>query len=146
MTTALRIGHIQPVQVHFDDLDAMGVVHNARYVLLLERALSGYWAEHGWIFNPAQPHFAEIFFMVREFSITYHVPISDVGEAAVHFWVEHLGTSSLVYGFRLLSPGHDVVHAEGRRVQVLLDPATRKPRPIGPALRESLQRLTAVTP
>ncbi|MDP9866884.1 MULTISPECIES: acyl-CoA thioesterase [Streptosporangium] len=141
MTTALQIGHIQPVQIHFEDLDAMGVVHNARYVLLLERALSGYWAEHGWAFDPTRPHFAEIFFVVREFSITYHVPISTVGTAAVHFWVEHLGTTSVVYGFRVLSADHGVVHAEGRRVQVRLDPATLRPSPMSPALRESIQPL-----
>ncbi|MEU4539227.1 thioesterase family protein [Streptosporangium sp. NPDC023825] len=146
MTTTLRSGHIQPVQIHFDDLDAMGVVHNARYVLLLERALSGYWAERGWSFDPALPHFAEIFFVVREFSITYHVPISTVGEAAVHFWLDRMGTTSVVYGFRVLSADHTVVHAEGRRVQVRLDPATLRPSPMSEPLRDSLRQLLAVTP
>lgn len=146
MTTTLRSGHVEPVQIHFDDLDAMGVVHNARYVLLLERALSGYWAERGWPFDPARPHFAEIFFVVREFSITYHVPISTVGEAAVHFWLDRMGTTSVVYGFRVLSSDHTVVHAEGRRVQVRLDPATLRPSPMSEPLRDSLKQLLAVTP
>ncbi|MBB4916643.1 acyl-CoA thioesterase [Streptosporangium saharense] len=141
MTTALRPGHVHPVQIHFEDLDAMGVVHNARYVLLLERALAGYWAGRGWSFDPSEPHFADLFFVVREFSVTYHAPIAKVGEASVHFWVEHLGTSSLVYGFRVLSPDMSVVHAEGRRVQVKLDPATLRPSPITPALREAVQPL-----
>ncbi|MEU8203473.1 thioesterase family protein [Streptosporangium sp. NPDC049046] len=146
MTTVLRSGHIQPVQIHFDDLDAMGVVHNARYVLLLERALSDYWAERGWPFDPARSHFAEIFFVVREFSITYHTPINTVGEAAVHFWLERLGTTSVVYGFRVLSADHTVVHAEGRRVQVRLDPATLRPSPMSEPLRDSLKQLLALTP
>ena len=30
--------HTETVMVYFDDLDAMGVVHNGRYVTLLERA------------------------------------------------------------------------------------------------------------
>jgi acyl-CoA thioester hydrolase len=141
MTTALRIGHVQPVQIHFEDLDAMGVVHNGRYVLLLERALSAYWAGRGWPFDPARPHFAEVFFVVREFAITYHAPVSTVGEVAVHFWVEHLGTSSVVYGFRVLSGDHTVVHAEGRRVQVKIDPATLRPSPIGDAVREAITPL-----
>ncbi len=144
MTTALQPGHIRPVQIHFDDLDAMGVVHNARYVLLLERALLGYWTERGWSFDPGKPHFADIFFVVREFSITYHVPISSVGDAAVHFWVEHLGTTSVVYGFRVLSADQTVVHAEGRRAQVKLDPATLRPAPMTPALRDAVQPLLAV--
>ncbi|MEV7006462.1 thioesterase family protein [Streptosporangium sp. NPDC051022] len=146
MTTALRTGHVQPVQIHFEDLDAMGVVHNARYVLLLERALADYWAERGWPFDPSEPHFADLFFVVREFSVTYHVPINKVGGAAVHFWVEHLGTSSLVYGFRVLSADHEAMHAEGRRVQVKLDPATLRPAPIGPALREAVRPLLTSAP
>jgi len=146
MTTVLRSGHIQPVQIHFDDLDAMGVVHNARYVLLLERALFDYWAERGWPFDPARSHFSEIFFVVREFSITYHIPINTAGEAAVHFWLEHMGTTSVVYGFRVLSADHTVVHAEGRRVQVRLDPATLRPIPISEPLRDSLKQLLPLTP
>ncbi|GAA3089031.1 acyl-CoA thioesterase [Streptosporangium carneum] len=143
MTTALWPGHVHPVQIHFEDLDAMGVVHNARYVLLLERALAGYWAERGWAFDPTKPHFADIFFVVREFSITYQVPINSVGEAAVHFWVEHLGTTSVVYGFRVLSADRSVTHAEGRRVQVKLDPATLRPSPMTPALRTAIEPLLA---
>lgn len=84
--------------------------------------------------------------MVREFSITYHVPISTVGEAAVHFWLDHMGTTSVVYGFRVLSADHTVVHAEGRRVQVRLDPATLRPSPMSEPLRESLRQLRAATP
>ena len=34
--------HTETVLVYFDDLDAMGVVHNAKYVTLLERALLRY--------------------------------------------------------------------------------------------------------
>ena len=37
-------GHAEPVAIHFDDLDAMGIVHNARYAVLVERALPPYWA------------------------------------------------------------------------------------------------------
>ncbi|MDF5757559.1 thioesterase family protein [Spongiactinospora sp. TRM90649] len=141
-TTTVQTGHIEPVQIHFDDLDAMGVVHNARYVLLLERALAAYWSERGWPFDPALPHFTDIFFVVREFTITYHVPLSTVGTAGVHFWIERIGTSSVVYGFRVLSADHSVVHAEGRRVQVKLDPATLRPAPMAGRLREALRALT----
>jgi hypothetical protein len=37
---ATALGQTEPVQIHFDHLDAMGVVHNGRYVLLLERAIA----------------------------------------------------------------------------------------------------------
>jgi hypothetical protein len=33
-------GHVELLPVHFDDLDPMGMVHNSRYALLIERALA----------------------------------------------------------------------------------------------------------
>jgi acyl-CoA thioesterase FadM len=46
-------GRTEPVLIHFEDLNAMGVAHNARYVRLLERALAAYWPRAGWPFDPA---------------------------------------------------------------------------------------------
>src|SRR5262249_20325602 len=43
-------GHVETMPVHFDDLDAMGIVHNAKYAVMLERALSAYWSRHGFTF------------------------------------------------------------------------------------------------
>jgi hypothetical protein len=40
------------VMVYFEDLDAMGVVHNGRYAVLLERALAAYWDRAGWSYDP----------------------------------------------------------------------------------------------
>jgi acyl-CoA thioester hydrolase len=134
-------GVIEPVMVHFDDLDAMGVVHSGRYVLLLERALAAYWARVGWAFDPSAPHFKEVFFVVREFEITYHLPITRVGAVHVQLWLDHLGNTSAVYGFRVLSEDETVTHAEGRRVQIRLDPATLRPAVIGPELRAASRPL-----
>jgi acyl-CoA thioester hydrolase len=133
----MTTGRTEPVLIHFEDLDAMGIVHNARYVLLFERALAAYWTRAGWPFDPRSPRFAEVFFAVREFAIIYHVPINRVGTVQVQLWLDKLGTTSVVYGFRVLSEDETVLHAEGRRVQIRLDPATLRPAPIGPALREA---------
>ncbi len=134
-------GVIEPVTVHFEDLDALGVVHNGRYVLLLERALVAYWTRAGWGFDPADPRFSEVFFVVREFTITYHVPVTRVGPVHVQLWLDHLGNTSAVYGFRVLSKDETVTHAEGRRVQVRLDPATLRPAVIGQELRAACRPL-----
>ena len=139
-------GVIEPVMVHFEDLDAMGIVHNARYVLLLERALAAYWTKAGWPFDPSTRRFTEVFFVVKEFAITYHVPITRPGPVHVQLWLDRLGNTSAVYGFRVLSEDEAVTHAEGRRVQVRLDPATLRPVTIGAELRAAsrpLQRVTA---
>ena len=80
-------------------------------------------------------------FAVREFAITYHTPIARVGTVRVRFWLDRLGTTSLVYGFQVLSGDGSVVHAEGRRVQVRLDPVTLRPAAIGPEMREACRQL-----
>ncbi len=139
-------GVIEQVMVHFEDLDALGVVHNGRYVLLLERSLAAYWTRAGWEFDPAAASFKDVFFVVREFTITYHAPITRVGPVHVQLWLDHLGNTSAVYCFRVLSEDETVTHAEGRRVQVRLDPATLRPAVIGSDLRAAcrpLQRAAA---
>jgi acyl-CoA thioester hydrolase len=133
----------EQVMIHFEDLDAMGVVHNGRYVNVFERALVAYWGRAGWSYDPSHPRFAEMLFVVREFTITYHTPISRMGTVQVQLWIERLGTTSVIYGFRILSDDETVVHAEGRRVQVRLAPATLRPAPLSSDVREACRPLLA---
>ncbi|MCI0688905.1 MAG: hypothetical protein L0Y54_16985 [Sporichthyaceae bacterium] len=125
----LESGHLTSSPVHFDDLDAMGIVHNARYALMLERGLTGFWAEHGLDFAGGRPSSPDVFSAVREFTISYLAPVTGTGEIALHFWIERIGQTSAVYGFRFLSADHRAVHAEGRRAIVKLDPGTLRPAP-----------------
>jgi acyl-CoA thioester hydrolase len=118
-----------PVEVHFDELDPMGLLHNSRYSLLFERALSAFWTGHGHSYVEGRPSTPDAFNVVRSASITYHRPIRGVGEVAVHVWLARLGESSADYGFTLTSPDSSVVYAEGNRVVVKLDQATLRPEP-----------------
>ncbi|MEV0382985.1 thioesterase family protein [Nonomuraea sp. NPDC050643] len=128
-------------QVHFDDLDAMGLLHNSRYALLVERAISAFWAERGWNFDPAISRFKDVYLAVREFKITYNAPIVGAGEVLVDFWMDRMGRTSGVYGFHVLSPDRSTVHAEGYRVNVNLDPATFRPAPFSSELRAAAEPL-----
>ncbi|WP_055477819.1 acyl-CoA thioesterase [Sphaerimonospora mesophila] len=134
-------GHFEPVQVHFDDLDAMGLLHNSRYALLVERAVSAYWHRLGWAPDPTRSSFRDVFLAVREFKVTYHVPITGASEPLVHFWIERIGRTSALYGFRVLSADRSVVHAEGYRVNVNLDPGTLRPAPFSSELRAAAEPL-----
>ncbi|GAA0409676.1 hotdog domain-containing protein [Micromonospora gifhornensis] len=127
--TAVEYGHVEHAMVHFDDLDAMGILHNARYALLLERALTAYWSANGVALQNGRATTPDVFHAVREFAISFRAPITGTGPVGVHFWLEHLGTSSAVYGFRFHSLDGTTVYAEGRRAVVRLDPATLRPAP-----------------
>lgn len=115
-------GDVVQMPVHFDDLDAMGVLHNARYAVLVERAIVLWWTERGVLFSSP-----DSFNVVREYSITFHRPVRGPGEVSVHFWVQRMGTTSADYRFRITSTDGATVFAEGRRVNVRLDPATMRP-------------------
>jgi acyl-CoA thioester hydrolase len=129
VTTAVAYGHTTRVPVHFDDLDALGVLHNARYAVLIERAMINWWAERGVSFAGGRPTTPDAFNVVREYAITFHAPVRGTGEITVHFWLENLGTTSADYRFRFTSADGETVYAEGRRVNIHLDSATMRPSP-----------------
>ncbi|SCG51688.1 acyl-CoA thioesterase [Micromonospora inositola] len=131
----VEFGHVEHVTVHFDDLDAMGILHNARYAVLLERALTPYWADRGVSYRGGRHSAPDVFHAVREFTITYRAPITGTGPVAVHFWLERFGTSSAEYAFEFRSVDGDTLHAQGTRAIVRLDPATLRPTPWTEAAR-----------
>lgn len=135
--STVEYGHLEPITVHFDDLDAMGILHNARYPVLLERALSPYWTLRGHSFQGGRPTSPDVFHAVREFTISYLAPVRGTGQIGVHFWLEHFGRTSATYGFRFLSLDGERVHAEGRRSIVRLDPATMRPTEWSDAARQA---------
>lgn len=142
---AVDVGHVEHVTVHFDDLDALGILHNARYAVLLERALTVYWAERGVAFRGGNSA-PDVFHAVREFAITYRAPVTTTGPVAVHFWLERFGTSSAEYAFRFRSVDGTTVYAEGRRAIVRLDPATMRPAPWTDTARAVASALLRPTP
>jgi acyl-CoA thioester hydrolase len=129
VTEAAPYGGLVSMPVHFDDLDAMGVLHNARYAVLVERAIVLWWAERGVSFSGGRPTTPDAFNVVREYAITFHRPVRGTGEIGVHFWLESMGRTSADYRFRVISTDGATVYAEGRRVNIRLDPATMRPAP-----------------
>ncbi|MFB7908750.1 acyl-CoA thioesterase [Kitasatospora sp. NPDC056076] len=134
-------GHVQPGYAHYDDLDLMGFVHNCRYPVMVERALTGFWSENGFTYTDGKYSQPDIFLAVAEFSVRYLAPIRGTVPYAVHFWISKLAESSAVYEFRVLSEDGTTVHAEGRRVHIRIDQETLRPTPWTPAFHEVAEKL-----
>jgi acyl-CoA thioester hydrolase len=141
-TPPVPYGHAARMPVHFDDLDPLGMLHNARHAVLVERATMAWWGERGISFAGGRPSAPDAFSVVREFAITYREPVVGTGEIVVHFWIERVGGASVDYRFRVLSPDGGTVHAEGRRLLVRLDPDTLRPAPWTDHGRELAVQLT----
>lgn len=127
--------------VWFDEFDKLGVLHNARYAIHVERAVSLFFAS---IYGTADP--ADLHFLVKQYGIEFVRPFTrHLGELTVELWMERLGTTSAVFGFRCVSDGTaesaavaptEVEHARGTRTVVRVDPATNRPSPWSDAFRE----------
>ncbi|MFJ8803123.1 MULTISPECIES: thioesterase family protein [unclassified Streptomyces] len=123
----LTHGRLLPVAVHFDDLDALGLLHNARYPVMVERAWTALWSELGFGFDGDWEAAGDACNAVKELRITYDAPVGRPGAYAVHLWLERLGTTGLTYGFRFCSDDGAVTYAHGTRVLVRLDATTLRP-------------------
>ncbi|WP_327130238.1 thioesterase family protein [Streptomyces sp. NBC_01343] len=134
-------GHTRLVQVHFDDLDPMGMVHNSRHALFVERAIGAYWQEQGWSMDPDRSRYPDTHLVVREFLVTYEEPIRGTGDVGVRFRISRLGRTSVVYEFQVRSEDGRCVHAHGHRVQVRVDPETLQPLAFSDELRETAHGL-----
>ncbi|MEV5364088.1 acyl-CoA thioesterase [Streptomyces cellulosae] len=140
-TPALSYGRLIPVTVHFDDLDALGLLHNARYPLLVERAWAELWQAHGVTFDGDWVAAGDACNAVKELRLTYETPVTRPGPYAVHLWLDRLGTTGLTYGFRFCSPDGAVTYARGSRVLVRLDATTLRPAPWSEAFRGAAREL-----
>ncbi|MFF5158617.1 acyl-CoA thioesterase [Streptomyces sp. NPDC000348] len=141
LAPALSYGRLIPVTVHFDDLDALGLLHNARYPLLVERAWTELWQEKGVRFDGDWAAAGDACNAVRELRIGYEAPVTRAGAYAVHLWLERLGRTGLTYGFRFCSADGAVTYARGSRVLVRLDAATLRPAPWSEAFRDGAREL-----
>ncbi|MFT4974986.1 MAG: acyl-CoA thioester hydrolase [Myxococcota bacterium] len=124
--------------VYFDDLDAFQILHNARYLLLIERTIGDFWRMMGWggplkaRRHPDQHH------LVRLNHFEYHRAVHDVDRIRARVWVERIGRTSLTFGFEVRPIDMDTPYATGQRVLVRVDPDTRAPVPWSETFREKL--------
>ncbi len=131
--------------VYFDDLDALQILHNSKYLLLVERTIGSFWARISRVTATGLPAHSERSQLVRANTIEYHRPVSGTGEVRVRVWVEKLGTTSLVFGFCVMPMDEDVDHATGTRVMVCVD-GQRTPAPWSEAMRTQLQPFVRPSP
>ena len=124
----------QTMGVYFDDLDAFGILHNARYLLLFERTLGSFWRHVG--LGSFDLEGADHHHLVAANKIAYERPVRGIGDVRVRLWIERIGRTSLTIGFKLMPMDQDVDFAVGERVVVCVDPETYRPTPWSDGFRE----------
>ncbi len=105
----------------------MQMLHNSRFPAHIERAVSAWYQSNGGVWRLDVAANPDQFHVVRDLRIEYLNPVLGPGSMRIDIWVEHLGTTSCVYGFLCSSSDGKVPYARGQRTIVKLDPASRRP-------------------
>ncbi len=122
----------KPLFVHrstvwFDELDMVGVLHNARYAIHVERAMA-VWFHSMTGTDPSDAHT-----VVKHYEIEFLSPFTrERGELVVEIGRARVGNTSASYAFRCLSEdenGEEIVHARGSRTNVKVSRDDLRPTP-----------------
>lgn len=123
-------------RVYWDMLDLLGVLHNAAYILLFERARTDFWRSLGIAGYGAEG--MDWPYLVARNEVNYRDAVRTEQEVAVYVWIAALGRSSLTFGHAVYSEDGALV-ADGRTVIVRIDAETRRPTPWSEAFRARLE-------
>jgi len=124
----------KPLYVHreivwFDELDMLGVMHNARYAIHVERAMTS------WYHSLADTDPSDSLVVVKQYDIEFISPFTqERGELVVEVSLERRGRTSAVFSFRCLSypegeHGPEILHARGTRTNVKVSLGDLRPAP-----------------
>lgn len=114
-------------RVYFDDLDALNILHNVRYVLFMERARGELFNEMGFRWEDDLGVNPDKYHVVAAHQIEYLEPVRREGEILIEMKPTHLGTSSLVVEGLVKALHGDSIYARGTTRLVRLDPETNRP-------------------
>ena len=125
--------------VWFDELDMVGVLHNARYAIHVERAMTSWYHSLG--LDPSDDHV-----VVKHYEIEFLHPFTrEGGELIVEVGLGRLGNTSATYTFRCLSEAEDgteIEHARGVRTIVKVTRGDLRPTPWSDSLRALVSEAT----
>ena len=141
LTESAEKRFVNVAHVHFDELDAMHMLHNARFFIHMERTASAFLRELGRQWEPVVADNPDQFSVVKTQTIDYRVPFLGTGDLRVEMSVVKLGRTSCSPEFLFTNPDASVVYARGERTIVKLDSVTLRPSPWTTDFREAVSNL-----
>jgi acyl-CoA thioester hydrolase len=138
---AIPVPFVSVQRVYFDDLDALNILHNVRYLLFIERARGELFNAMGFHWEDDLEKNPDKFHVVAEHDIKYLAPVRGEHDLSVVLRVGHLGRTSLTIAARVQSQDGGVLYAEGATRLVRLDPSTFRPAPWSDRFRATVSPL-----
>lgn len=126
-------------RVYFDDLDALNILHNVRYLLFIERARGEWFQMLGFRWNDDIMQNPDKWHVIAAHDVAYLRPVTGEQEIAIHLHCASIGKSSFSVAARVTSTNGDIVYATCTTRLVRLDPKTQRPCPWTERFRTAMQ-------
>jgi len=139
MTIAMPYRSIQ--RVYFDDLDALNILHNMRFLLFIERARGELLQKLGFHWQDSFETHPDKYHVIAHHTIDYLAPVRGEGELSVEVWPTRLGTTSLIIDAAVKALHGNTEHARATTRLVRLDPETDRPCPWSQRMRDAITPL-----
>lgn len=138
--------HRTPLRVRWAEVDRQGVVFNAHYLMYCDVCATEYWRAVGMPYPEAFLALGCDTF-VRKATIEYAATAAYDDELEVCGRIARLGTSSMRFVVEVFARGKpDAPMIAAELVYVAADPATLRPVPVPPLLRERIRAFETVAP
>jgi acyl-CoA thioester hydrolase len=122
------------IAVRWRDLDACNHVNNSTYLTYLEEARLQWMQATGDTMDTAATP------VLAASELNYRRPIAWPAQLQVQLLCERIGNSSITIAHRVVDAGDpQTLYCDGRVVMVWIAPATGKPVPLPPSVRQAAQ-------
>ncbi len=126
------------IWIRSTDMDADGIVNNARYFDFFEQARLEHMTSLGLIVRPRPPEDRSRSFTLAETTCRYRAPLRHRDWIKVRCWTSEVRSRSFIFAYEIVIRDTGVLAAEGSSAQVWLD-AEGKPATFPPGVCKSLE-------
>lgn len=127
------------ITVRSTDMDADGIVNNARYFEYFEQARLEHLVAMEILVRPRSPEDRQRTFTIAETSCRFRAPTRYRDRLLVRVWTEEVRQRSFIFGYEIVRIGDGIQVAVGSSAQVWLD-AGGKATLLPAAVREALEQ------
>lgn len=125
--------------VHFDELDALGVLHHTRYLIHLERAQQKFFEHLLGVDDFDADRDEDIYVVVHSLEARFREPLRKPGKLTVEYQITRIRSGGVTMAFQLVSPLSGTCYCSGLRTVCKLSPQTHQPTPWTEPFRQALE-------
>jgi len=113
--------------VHFDELDALGVLHHTRYLLHLERAQQKFFEHLLGVDDFDADRDEDIYVVVHSLESRFRQPFRKPGPIVVDYTITRIRTGGVTMAYKIRNPEGDTIYCEGTRTVCKLSAEAHQP-------------------